>query len=129
MKVAATPPPHKPLLPALTGLRWFAAMWVVLLHFGQALIPFGPPVLRNISSCGYAAVGLFFVLSGFVLAYNYLDSDGRLVVTKEKFWTARFVRIFPTYLLAIAIALPLFISSGHKAGVSGIAALQRCKGA
>ncbi len=60
-------------------------------------------------------MGLFFVLSGFVLAYNYLE-QGRLIVAKSVFWKARFARIYPVYLLAVFITLPLFLLSVSKAG-------------
>ena len=63
--------------PALTGLRFFLALWVVLHHLtgpGQKLeatallLPHG---LFTLIRGGYQAVTTFFVLSGFVLTRSY----------------------------------------------------------
>ena len=63
--------------PALTGLRFFLALWVILHHLtgpGQKLeatallLPYG---LFTLIRGGYQAVTTFFVLSGFVLTRSY----------------------------------------------------------
>ena len=63
--------------PALTGLRFFLALWVILHHLtgpGQKLeatallLPHG---LFTLIRGGYQAVTTFFVLSGFVLTRSY----------------------------------------------------------
>ena len=55
-------------LDALTGLRSFAAVNIVLFHFSNPdwFGPFAPVV-----NAGYASVSFFILLSGFVLGYNY----------------------------------------------------------
>lgn len=64
-------------LPALTGLRCLLALWVVFYHqfppTSEARIPglFGPDFLHCILRTGYIEVSVFFVLSGFIFAYNY----------------------------------------------------------
>ena len=50
---------------------------------------------------GYAGVGFFFVLSGYVLAINYPTVD------KADFWWRRFSRIYPLHILTFLFALPL----------------------
>jgi peptidoglycan/LPS O-acetylase OafA/YrhL len=50
---------------------------------------------------GYAGVGFFFVLSGYVLAINYPT------VNKLNFWWRRFARIYPLYLVTFLVAAPL----------------------
>src|SRR5262249_37314861 len=69
-------PKHRDL-PALTGLRFFLALWVILHHLtgpGQELeatalqLPHG---LFSLIRGGYQAVTTFFVLSGFVLTRTY----------------------------------------------------------
>ncbi|HEV2323892.1 MAG TPA: hypothetical protein VGS10_08070, partial [Terracidiphilus sp.] len=55
-------------LDALTGLRCFAAVDIVLFHFSNPNW-FGP--LAPVVNSGYAAVSYFILLSGFVLAYNH----------------------------------------------------------
>src|SRR6202012_2745334 len=60
----------KEILPALTGLRCFAALNIVFFHFSNPKW-FGPfaPIVDN----GFTSVSFFLMLSGFVLAYNYSD--------------------------------------------------------
>ena len=88
---------HKlPPLRALTSIRFFAAIHVVLFHEGvqSALTRF--PLAAHFISSGFTGVTLFFVLSGFILAYNY-----RQVASPRSFFIARFARIYPIYLLAL----------------------------
>jgi peptidoglycan/LPS O-acetylase OafA/YrhL len=49
-------------------------------------------------------VNFFFVLSGFILVYTY---DGPRL-SPQKFWWARFARIYPAYLLSLIVAAPFF---------------------
>jgi len=89
---------HKlPPIKSLTSLRFFAAIYVVLFHesANPGHFVFFPLAARFVAS-GYTAVTLFFVLSGFILAYNY----GRIRSRKE-FWISRFARIYPVYFLSL----------------------------
>lgn len=107
-------------LPALTGLRFFAAFYVVLEHSLSWLTPrFNLPFpVRIFLGHGYLAVCLFFLLSGFILAYTYQEeSSGGL---RRNFWVARFARIYPVYLLSLVLVLPFEIhnlSWGRAASV------------
>ena len=98
-------------LPALTGLRFIAALLVVLFHY-QFLVPglaqSAAPGARVIQA-GFVGVSIFFVLSGFILAYTYLDTDGSMRRTVDAFWHARFARIYPAYAFALVLSLPIFI--------------------
>ena len=100
-----------PPLRALTAIRFFAAIHVVLVHesFMNGHIPFGPIGSRIVNS-GYTAVTLFFVLSGFILAYNYEHVSDR-----AEFWISRFARIYPLYLLSLlpSLASPHFSHHPH----------------
>ncbi|GHG67606.1 acyltransferase [Comamonas sp. JC664] len=98
-------------LDALTGLRFFAALHVVLFHFAAPTLGSAPEVLRNWVGAGYAAVGVFFVLSGFVLAWNYLDAEGRMETPPRAFWAARVARVYPVYVLAFLLAAPTTIAA------------------
>jgi peptidoglycan/LPS O-acetylase OafA/YrhL len=93
----------KKQIDSLTGLRFFAALLVVFHHFAPRTLP---DFLANIVAHSFVAVTLFFVLSGFILTYNYIDDHGNLTTTKRVFWTARFARIYPVYLLAFFLAAP-----------------------
>src|SRR3954463_14806255 len=99
-------------LPAVTGLRFVAAMHVYLTHSELPLSGAAALILVH----GGSAVSFFFVLSGFILAFNYAGERGR--IDRSKFWVARFARIYPVYLLAIVVALPKWIGdlpAGHSA--------------
>jgi acyltransferase-like protein len=96
-------------LDALTGLRFFAAIEVVVFH-ERALFAHFPAFLRNAISNGDVAVSLFFILSGFVLAYNYIrPQEKSLRVENREFWLARFARIYPGYFLAALMFSPAVI--------------------
>ena len=95
---------------ALTGLRFFAAIAVVFYHFSDDLIASsGPRAVAHIVDSGFAAVSFFFVLSGFVLSYSYVDRGGAVKGSRRAFWAARFARIYPAYFLAFLIAAPYHV--------------------
>lgn len=95
---------------ALTGVRFFAALWVVLYHVArhnrdllQERVPNAFEVVAPLTSSGLRGVDLFFMLSGFVLALNYLDRLGErfeLRATLEFLWL-RLARIWPLYAIVI----------------------------
>ena len=100
---------ERPKLNTLTSLRFFAAGLVFLYHYARG-IPGAPTWFLSLSSHPFAAVTFFFVLSGFILAYSYLDEDkpGRLKGTRKAFWISRVSRIYPLYALALLLALPAY---------------------
>ena len=95
-------------LHALTGIRFFAAVWVMAFHYGAAFTARArmPHPVTVFLEHGELGVALFFVLSGFILIYTY---QGNLQTSRDlyKFFVARFARLYPVYLLAILIAIPL----------------------
>lgn len=100
---------HRPEIRCLTGLRMVAAGWVVLFHFHFTPVPgiaelMAP--LRPLVSAGALGVDLFFVLSGFVITYTYLDVLGPRVDLRAigRFVWARVCRLWPVY----AVVLHLF---------------------
>ncbi len=96
------------MLGALTGLRFLAAAQVVLFHsIGPRLDRLSPP-LAGLLGAGYTGVSLFFVLSGFVLAYNYLSPGQGGTTRIGDFLAARVARIYPVYLIGVLLALPGF---------------------
>ena len=93
-----------PHLPALTGLRFFAALLVVMVHYGTNVMP--GDMLTRLARAGAVGVPFFFVLSGFILAYNYGDLRvRRMRCSVAQFWLARFARIYPIYLVGIALGI------------------------
>jgi len=89
---------------ALTGLRWFAALAVVFDHN----VPGGktPRAITQFFMSGSMGVTVFFVLSGFVLAYSY---EKRLnpITSKNlvEFYVNRLLRVYPLYLLAFCVVV------------------------
>lgn len=94
-------------VPALTGIRFIAAMQVVFFHYGSSFAlrhHFPGPVAVCLAN-GWTAVTLFFLLSGFILSYTYADNiEGKS--KRVRFWQARFARIYPVYLLSLLLAVP-----------------------
>ena len=119
------PPRHE--LGALTGLRYGAAIWVVLYHFAPIHGSELPRALHDFIELGYLAVALFFVLSGFVLAYSYLDAAGRMRADAPSFWVARFARIYPAYLTSFFLSVPLYVAAKAATGTSA-AVIERTLG-
>jgi peptidoglycan/LPS O-acetylase OafA/YrhL len=105
-------------IPALTGLRFFLALWVLTYHQAPPIktILQGPllEATSSILHTGYSAVTAFFVLSGFVLAYNYDPARFAVPDEKRRFAIARFSRIYPAYVLALVPLLPLFVYRLNK---------------
>ena len=93
---------HRRPLFALTGLRFFASMYVVAFHtrLAAVLLAAGYPHLGLFFRNGFLAVPLFFVLSGFILSYTYrgqISDRGSPV----RFWEARFSRLWPAYAFSL----------------------------
>ena len=99
----------RPEIRPLTSLRFFAAVWVVAYHYLTPALQADPDVpawvLAFVRS-GFVGVPIFFVLSGFVLFYNYEATDFRAPGARRAFWVARFARIYPVYILAFLLAVP-----------------------
>ena len=113
-------------MPALTGLRFLLALWVILHHLtgpGQTLEPVAlalPYALYAIIRGGYLAVTTFFVLSGFVLARSYSGTrwTGRNVL---RYGAGRFARVYPVHVVSLALVTP-FIVADRTAGKAPLVA-------
>jgi peptidoglycan/LPS O-acetylase OafA/YrhL len=100
--------PHAPI-PSLTGIRAVAALCVVVSH-GFTFIPPFPggspawyPELVSLSAIG---MSVFFVLSGFVIHYNYSHSIAAdRLRGLWNFFVARFARLYPLYIACILLTL------------------------
>jgi len=96
---------HPDEVPGLTGLRFLAAFSVLFAH-GVAVLLRGHDNPGSVAYWCTQASGfgmtLFFVLSGFVIHYNYANSvtAGRLRGIAAYLW-ARFARLYPLYLLTL----------------------------
>jgi peptidoglycan/LPS O-acetylase OafA/YrhL len=120
---AATTEPAQPPRPraaAGTGsrlawldvLRGLAALAVVFNHFGYFL----PPTVKNTVyqwiNPGDYGVFVFFLISGYIVPAS-LERKGSV----RTFWVSRLFRLYPLYLLAVGIAVFLFMV--HVGGLRG----------
>jgi peptidoglycan/LPS O-acetylase OafA/YrhL len=107
--------PRRPRLAALAGLRVVVALHIYFFHIMQAhragLLTFAlldglPSPLARLLERGFISTGLFFQLSGLLLAYAYLNAAGRPKVSDRSFWWGRFIRLYPLYFLSLLLLIP-----------------------
>jgi len=94
-------------LNALTGMRFFAAVAVLLYHYGAGFAERKhlPWPLTHLLHNGFLGVSLFFVLSGFIITYAHF-TDTMTPAALGRYYWARIARIYPVYVLALVLALP-----------------------
>lgn len=100
MSGQVTPLPRE--LPTLTVLRAVAALLVFAFHVDVSLMHL------PLASVGYVGVGFFFILSGFVLTWSYRPER-----TWGDFFVRRVARIFPSHLVALALAVVVMVAVLH----------------
>ena len=91
------------MINTLTSLRFIFAMMVFLAHCY---------IIDNIFDIhffkeGFVGVSFFFMLSGFIIAYNYQKRLGEKEISKRTFWVARIARIYPLHWLTLLVAIAL----------------------
>ena len=96
-------------IPSLTGLRGMAAWLVVIAHTDGFFVAPQPAWLEYAwRVCANLGMTTFFVLSGFVIHYNYgasIAANGAPAM--RSFLIARFARLYPLYMLALLITIVL----------------------
>lgn len=116
MSTAGRPPPISEIA-VLTGLRGFAALWVLVYH---AWVVAGPRRIEFLLggwtldftpffSIGWAGVGVFFVLSGFLLAQPYVRwvSGAAARPGVGPYLARRCARVLPGYYLQLILLVTL----------------------
>ncbi|MGD9645888.1 MAG: acyltransferase family protein [Pirellulales bacterium] len=121
-----------PLLPSLSGIRFWAAFQVTAYHAiivfyvtardGSAEAPrfaawCGEGVelfdrywfVRGIVQGSCIVMSFFFTLSGFVMSYTCLTADNRANFSLRNFVAGRTGRLYPVHLLGLLIYLPFFL--------------------
>jgi peptidoglycan/LPS O-acetylase OafA/YrhL len=91
-------------IPALTSLRYCAAIWVVFYHFSHFTNAVALQEFPLVAS-GYLGVDFFFILSGFVLTHVY---QPQIAAGRFDYWTfvsKRFARIYPMHVVTLAAFL------------------------
>lgn len=99
-------------IPELTGLRFVAAFCILLAHTFHWLcysldpIPYAVTVVMRLAAI---AMPLFFVLSGFVIHYNYGNFFVEGIKKKYfKFVWIRLARLYPLYIVCILLSISCF---------------------
>jgi len=87
----------------ITFTRFIAALSVVFFHYGSHTLPTNIPWLKESITAGPIAVNYFYVLSGFIMAIAYYQIGTSKPLSKNRYWVARFARIYPVYLVAIVL--------------------------
>lgn len=106
---------NKVYFPNLNGLRFIAALLVVIHHSEQFKYIFKFDNywnVRSIRNVGQLGVILFFVLSGFLITYLLLkEKNDAGTISIKHFYFRRILRIWPLYYLIMILAffiLPYF---------------------
>lgn len=86
--------------------RFIFAFLIFVYHAGREAFPFNIEVIDNLFRVR-RDIPFFFLLSGFMLTIGYIERIEKLNVMQ--YFTGRVARIFPVYLLSIAMMLPLYI--------------------
>lgn len=99
---------QKKILPSLTGFRALAAYLVLLAHSLDVSFSYGgviPPIHKYDAGMAYLGMSIFFVLSGFVITYNYSEMfKANWWLSLQDFMAARIARLFPLYFLFLMLA-------------------------
>lgn len=107
----------------LVGVRAIAILWVVSFHLYPLTFGLFPGLKPSFDylAASTMAVDFFFILSGFVIAHNYLEAlgtpSGRGI---QHFVILRFARVYPVHLFVL-IAYVIYDQSGRHIGSLGIA--------
>lgn len=91
------------MINTLTSLRFIFALMV----FGAHCYTIDKFFDTHFFKEGFVGVSFFFVLSGFIIAYNYQKRFSENKITKRAFWVARIARIYPLHRLTLFIAVAL----------------------
>ena len=102
-------------IPALTGIRAVAALWVLTHHLSHSFQSVGGEayaISKFIGAAGFMGVDIFFVLSGFILAHNYSASGvGRSPYAYLGFLWKRLARIYPVHIAALVLFCVFLLST------------------
>ncbi|GBO20351.1 Nose resistant to fluoxetine protein 6, partial [Araneus ventricosus] len=118
----------------LDGIRLFDSLWVILSHTLGYLLPVLGNTIETANSVdqiafqiiinGFYSVDIFFALSGFLQAWQFLKQKGELGFFSTIFH--RLVRLFPIYAVVVGFETVLFhlLGSGPLWPVDG----RKCTG-
>ncbi len=86
-------------IPALTGVRAFAAYLVFISHFAYVFDGTFPPIIQRFLGEFHIGVTIFFVLSGFLITFRYYKGFHLTPFWFKQYLKNRVARIYPMYFL------------------------------
>jgi peptidoglycan/LPS O-acetylase OafA/YrhL len=95
---------NRPSILPLTGIRAIAAYMVFIHHYNPFSEARFGHTLHSFFGQFHIGVTIFFVLSGFLICYNYYEKE---VVFKD-YLIKRFARIYPVYFLITSLTFVYF---------------------
>jgi len=115
-------------VPALEGMRGFAAFGVLVTHVAFQTGATGDPVIGRIWGRFDLAVAVFFALSGFLLWRPHAAAARGFgkAPTIARYWLNRAARILPAYWVLVVLVLAFLPAAGGgwKVWMSNLALLQ-----
>lgn len=102
------------MIKPLTSLRMFFALFVFLSHLAFLKETNYVNIFNSIFDEGFLGVSFFFILSGFILAYNYKEKFLIGNISKREFYISRLARIYPVHIATTALVFLLTFAQSGK---------------
>ena len=106
-------------IPALTGVRALAAYLVFISHYEYTFDKNFPHFLQRFFLEFHIGVTIFFVLSGFLIAFRYYDNFQLTKDWFKQYLKNRVARIYPMYFLITAGAFIVYYFTREPGVVNG----------
>lgn len=102
-------------LDALTGVRFWAALMVLLFHFAGPGVATHNYLINAAILRGSLGVDLFFVLSGYIIQHVYGETFAHCVrgCDYRKFLSFRVARMYPVHLFTLGLMFVLYFMAVH----------------
>ncbi|MCJ8211893.1 acyltransferase [Mucilaginibacter sp. RS28] len=106
-------------IPALTGVRALAAYLVFISHYEYAFDENFPQLVKRYLQEFHIGVTIFFVLSGFLIAFRYYNNFHLTKGWFKQYLKNRVARIYPMYFLLTIGAFVYYYFTGDKTITAG----------
>jgi peptidoglycan/LPS O-acetylase OafA/YrhL len=106
-------------IPALTGVRAMAAYLVFISHFAYVFDEKFPHSVQRFFNEFHIGVTIFFVLSGFLIAFRYFDSFKLTKNWFKQYLKNRVARIYPMYAILTVGAFIAFYFTNNQIVTAG----------
>ncbi|WDF79396.1 acyltransferase [Mucilaginibacter sp. KACC 22773] len=106
-------------IPALTGVRAMAAYLVFISHFAYIFDEKFPHSVQRFFNEFHIGVTIFFVLSGFLIAFRYFDSFKLTKDWFKQYLKNRVARIYPMYAILTIGAFIAFYFTNNQIVTAG----------